>query len=169
MMPVTLQPFLQAIYDLPLADAIRENELAFPAIECVHVLAVCLVVGFVTVVDLRLLGLPAHKRSVIALHREMLPLVWIAFVCAAVSGALLFISNATGYAKNFDFQVKMALLVLAFFNMVVFHVVGQRRISEWHEHPATPKIAKLFGALSLLLWIGVVIFGREIGFTLAPF
>jgi hypothetical protein len=166
---MTLQPLFQAIYDWSLSDAIRQNAIAFPAIECVHVLAICLVVGFITVVDLRLLGVPAHKRSVVALHREMLPLVWCAFALAAISGGLLFISNATGYAKNFDFQMKMVLLVLACINMLFFHVVGQRRLAEWHEGPTTPAVAKFSGGLSLLLWIGVVIFGREIGFTLAPF
>ena len=49
---MTLQPLFQAIYDWSLSDAIRQNAIAFPAIECVHVLAICLVVGFITVVDL---------------------------------------------------------------------------------------------------------------------
>ena len=35
---------------------LRENDLLFPFIESVHVLAVCLVVGSIAVVDLRLLG-----------------------------------------------------------------------------------------------------------------
>ena len=38
------------------ADAIRENDLLFPVIESIHVLAICLVVGSILVVDLRLLG-----------------------------------------------------------------------------------------------------------------
>ena len=43
--------------DSALADNIRENDLLFPLIESVHVLSICLVVGSILVVDLRLLGL----------------------------------------------------------------------------------------------------------------
>jgi len=166
---MTLEPILTAIYDWPLSDAIRQTEYAFPLLECIHVLAICIVVGFISIVDLRLLGLPAHARSVKALLGQTLPVVWGAFVLAVISGGLLFASNATGYAKNFDFRIKILLIVLAFLNMLAFHLISQKRIAEWDVAGKTPPSAKLSGGLSLLLWIGVVGFGRHIGFTLAPF
>lgn len=166
---MSIQPFLQAIYDWPLSDAIRQSESAFPWLECIHVLAISLVVGLISIVDLRLLGVRAHTPSVRVLEKQALPIVWAAFLMAAVSGAALFASNATGYAKNPDFQVKMALLVLVFLNMVFFHVVGRRRLTEWDEAQHVPAIAKFAGLISLLTWIAIVFFGRRIGFTLSPF
>ena len=47
-----------------LADNIRENDLLFPLIESVHVVAICLVVGSILAVDLRLLGLASLNRPV---------------------------------------------------------------------------------------------------------
>ena len=44
-----------------LADSIRENDVLFPMIELVHVLAICLVVGSILAVDLRLLGVASIK------------------------------------------------------------------------------------------------------------
>lgn len=162
-------PVFTAIRDWPLSDAIRQSEYAFPAIECVHVLAISAVVGVISIVDLRLLGIRAHTPKIRTLLGQLIPVVWLAFVFAAISGGLLFASNATGYAKNFDFQVKMALMLLAFLNMLAFHIVGRERLAGWDEADRLPAAARLSGAISLLLWIAIVYFGRHIGFSLLPF
>ncbi len=166
---MTLQSILEYIYQLPVADSIRQSEYAFPAIECVHVLAICTVVGIIAIADLRLLGVRAHTPRLTTLLNQLTPIVWGAFGLAAISGALLFASNATGYAKNFDFQVKVILLALAFLNMLAFHPLGMRRIAKWDNAQHTPPAAKISGALSLILWVGVVGFGRHVGFSLLPF
>ena len=78
-----------------LADSIRENDVLFPLIELVHVLAICLVVGSILAVDLRLLGVASIGRPVSRVTSGISPLTWGAFVVAVGSGGLLFISNAT--------------------------------------------------------------------------
>ncbi len=80
--------------DSALADNIRENDLLFPLIESVHVLSICLVVGSILAVDLRLLGLASINRPVSRVSNGILPLTWSAFAIAVASGGLLFISNA---------------------------------------------------------------------------
>lgn len=48
-----LQDLIAFVEHGTLAELVRENDLLFPFIESVHVLAVCLVVGSIAVVDLR--------------------------------------------------------------------------------------------------------------------
>jgi hypothetical protein len=84
---------------------------------------------------------------------------------AVCSGALLFSSNATHYWGTVPFRAKMLLLALAGLNMVAFHATMQRSVDVWGRHPQTPRVAKISGALSLGLWIGVVTLGRWIGFV----
>ncbi len=164
-----MEPFFQWLYDQPFADAIRENGQLFPWIESVHVLCITLVVGSIGVVDLRLLGLASRNRAVSRLTAEVLPLTWVAFIFAAITGTLLFTSNAVKYSHNTYFQAKMALLVLAFLNMLVFHLVTSRGIERWDESPHVPGPVRLAGAVSLALWILVIVCGRWIGFTMQPF
>jgi hypothetical protein len=57
-----------------LADNIRENDVLFPLIESVHVLSICLVVGSIFAVDLRLLGFASIHRSVSSVTHGILPL-----------------------------------------------------------------------------------------------
>ena len=152
--------------DSGLADAIRENDLLFPMIELVHVLAICLVVGSIMAVDLRLLGFASVKRPVSAVTRGILPLTWGAFAVAVASGFLMFISNATKYLGNGFFVAKLCLIAAAGANMLVFHFISARQQSQWDNQARLPLTARLAGGLSMLLWIAVVACGRWIGFTM---
>jgi hypothetical protein len=149
-----------------LADNIRENDLLFPLIESVHVVAICLVVGSILAVDLRLLGLASVKRSVSRVTQGILPLTWGAFAVAVTSGGLLFISNATKYLGNGFFVAKMFLIAAAGLNMVIFHMIGARDLPRWENDARPPLPARLAGGASILLWIAVVACGRWIGFTM---
>src|SRR5262245_46625242 len=159
-----MDSFFQWVYELPIADHIRSNELAFPWLESVHVLAITLVLGSIAVADLRLLGLASVKRPVSQLLHEVLPITWLAFGVALATGLLMFTSNAVEYAHNRPFQLKMLMLVLAGLNMLVFQLVTFRGVGAWDEKRRTPPAARLAGAASLACWIAVVAFGRWIGF-----
>jgi hypothetical protein len=161
-----LDSLLQKLYDTGVATAVRESATLFPTIESIHVLTITLVVGSIAIVDLRLLGLASRRRAVTRLTGEVLPITWLAFIIAVITGALLFSSNAVKYSHNFFFLAKMALLVVAGANMVVFHFITSRDIQRWDESPAVPMGVRLAGGFSLLLWIAVVVCGRWIGFTI---
>jgi uncharacterized protein DUF6644 len=149
-----------------LATEIRENEILFPWVESVHVLAIALVVGLISIVDLRLMGLASLDRPAGTLARDVLPCAWVAFAFAALTGGLLFSAKATAYTGNFFFKGKLVLLALAGLNMLVFHAIVGRDTERWSARAKPPVAARIAGGLSLLLWIGVVAFGRWIGFTL---
>jgi hypothetical protein len=162
-----MHQILQFFQDTAIATSIREGDTLFPWIECVHVLAITFVVGSIAAVDLRLLGIASRDRRFSRLNAEIVPLTWAAFATALVSGGLLFSAKAVQYAANLSFDLKMLLLVLAGVNMAVFQLLTFRRVSTWDVGPSTPMSAKVAGALSLSIWIGVVICGRIIGFTMS--
>jgi hypothetical protein len=164
-----MQPLLHWLYETPLATAIREGGNLFPWIESVHVLAITLVVGSISIVDLRLLGLVWKGRAVSRLLSEVLPLTWVAFIVAAITGTLLFTSNALKYADNHFFQAKMALLIVAGLNMLAFHVITSRGMEAWDVSPRVPAGVRAAGGISLALWIAIIACGRWIGFTMNAF
>src|SRR5215208_934541 len=122
--PVWLEEFLRWLEATPVAVAIKENEVLFPWIESFHVLAIVLVAGTISIIDLRLLGVASLDRAATRLMRDVLPFTWGAFVIAVITGGLLFSSNAPKYAHNFFFQGKMVFLAAAALNMVIFHTFG---------------------------------------------
>jgi len=161
-----LDPSLQWLQATSIATAIRENEILFPWIESLHVLAIVLVVGTISIVDLRLIGVASLDRPVNRLMGDVLPYTWGAFVVAATTGSLLFSSDAMTYAHNSYFLAKMVLLGLAGINMTAFHLFIGRDIERWNAQTQPPLAAKAAGAVSLGLWISVVACGRWIGFTI---
>jgi hypothetical protein len=163
-----ISQFLLWLHETPFSTAIRENGFLFPWIESVHVLALTLVVGSIAIVDLRLLGVASVNRSVASLSGEVLPITWSAFLFAVLTGSSLFASHAVGYAQNLQFRLKILLLVLAGINMLVFQLIVRRGTEGWSESGVTPRRGKVAGLISLLLWVGIVAFGRWIGFATIP-
>src|SRR4051794_40878089 len=122
---------LRWLQGMAISRAIAEGDALFPWIECIHVLAITLVVGSIAIVDLRLVGFASRDHAVTRLIKDVLPCTWAAFAVAAVTGALLFVSKAMTYGHNFFFVGKMVLLVLAGANMLLFHSLVSRDIARW--------------------------------------
>jgi general stress protein CsbA len=98
--------------------------------------------------------------------RSVLPVTWVAFALAVVSGALLFASNAPKYAHNDFFFRKMVLILMAGINMAVFHLILNPNTNRDSSGRAVPVSDRVVGLVSMLLWIGVIACGRWIGFTM---
>jgi hypothetical protein len=163
---MNLEALWQSLETSAVGSFVAESAWAFPTIESIHVIALVIVVGSIAIMDLRLLGLASRDWAVTATSNDTLPFTWGAFVVAAMTGSLLFVSKAHNYVANPYFLTKMVLLVLAGLNMAVFHLTVWRTVHHWDTGAAVPTAGKVAGALSLLFWIGVVFFGRAIGFTL---
>ena len=160
-----LLPFCQWLETTPLGAFIAQSTWAFPTLESIHVVALVVVGGTIAIVDLRLLGIASLNRAVSAVSDDVLAITWTFFVLAAVTGGLMFSSKATHYLDNGPFRIKMLLLALAGANMLIFHFGTYATVARWDGEARTPSAARLAGALSLAFWIGVVVFGRWIGFT----
>jgi hypothetical protein len=164
---MTLDGTLTALENTPFASAVRGDwEWAFPNIETIHVLSLALVFGSILMIDLRLLGVTSRNSTVSKLSAEVLPFTWIAFVIAAISGTLLFISNARIYFHNLQFELKFLCMFLAAINMAVFHFGAYRSVLQWDNRLPPPLSARVAGGLSILLWVSVIFFGRWIGFVI---
>lgn len=163
---MSLDSTLEFLSGTPLARVISQGALSFPTLECIHVVAISIVVGTIAIVDLRLLGYRSHRRGVRQLIRDVLPYTWAAFGVAALAGALLFVSSAPRYAHNPQFQLKLVLIVAAAINMAFFHLTIYRRVAHWDDLLPPPTQARIAGATSLCLWIAVIFLGRWVGFTL---
>jgi hypothetical protein len=159
---------LNIIESWPISAAMRGEtpgtEWLFPIIETLHVMAFTIVFGSIVMVDLRLLGIASRNSTVSRLSNEVLPWTWTAWGAAAVCGTLMFIAKAETYTGNLQFRLKFVCMGLAALNMLVFHFGAYRQVARW-DSGETPMSAKVAGALSLSLWIGVVFFGRWVGFT----
>src|ERR1700692_3336629 len=143
-----------------LANRIRDSLWLFPMIESTHVIGLALVFGTIAIIDLRLLGIASTQRSFQRMASDILKWTWGAFALTALTGSLMFITNASVYYHNFYFRAKMLLLVLAGINMGVFELTLGRKVDSWDKSPSAPPLGRAVGVLSIALWIAVIFMGR---------
>jgi hypothetical protein len=160
-----INAFLKSIEVSGLATRIRDALWLFPLIESTHVIGLSLVFGTILIIDLRLLGIASTHRSFKHMASDILKWTWAAFALTALTGTLMFITNARVYYHNFFFRTKMLMLVLSGVNMLVFELTAGRTIHHWNNAPSAPRAGKAVAALSIAMWIGIIIMGRLIGFT----
>jgi hypothetical protein len=141
-------------------------EVWFPKVECVHVIALATVVGTIFLIDTRLIGLTSMQLSFRLISSRLLPWTWAGFILAAITGFLMFASNAVAYYENGAFRLKLMLMILAAVNMLYFELVTFRNVAAWDTSAKPPFAARLAGGLSVALWCGVIMTGRWIGFSL---
>ena len=157
---MNLLPFFQWLEGTAGSLYIRESIIAYPIIETTHVLALCLFLGLIALLDLRLVGVGLRGVPVSEVAGRLLPWALFGFSLMLLSGLLLFYSGPVKAANNIFFRIKMVLIILTGLNALLFHFTIYKRVASWDNAPSPPLRAKVAGVLSLVLWSGVVICGR---------
>lgn len=134
-------------------------------IESVHLLGMTALLGTIGALDLRLLGWALTRESVFHLARRLLPFAWAAFGVQVLTGFLLFSSEAVKLSTNPAFRWKLLLLFLAGLHALLFQRILARDAERWNRNGSPPLRVRVAGLVSLLLWTGVVVAGRFIGFV----
>ncbi|MDB5456534.1 MAG: hypothetical protein JWP92_2119 [Caulobacter sp.] len=146
------------IHNTPLGVATRDIIWLFPTFETLHFIGLCILLGAMLIVDLRLLGrfrsIPPAKVLVFS-H-----VAAIGLAINVVSGVGFFAADPFNYWSNPAFQIKALLLVFAFANIAWFELGARKRILALPAGQDTDVVTKVTGAISLTLWFTILIIGR---------
>ena len=144
--------------------SVRDSTWLFPIIETIHIIGIAMLVGSTSILDLRLMGLTYREQPVSKLAWRFLPWAWVGFVLQVITGGLLFASEATKMYDNLGFRIKMLLIAVAGLNALVFHSIAYQSVGKWENDRVAPLSARAAGLISILLWFGIVFFGRWIAY-----
>jgi uncharacterized protein DUF6644 len=142
-------------------SAVRNSRWLFPFVEIFHLLALGVLGGTVLLINLRALGLRFRRDPVSQLARELQPWMIGSLGVMLASGFLLFSSEAMRMYFNLAFRFKMAFLLVA----ILFTFTLYRKMTLSQETRVSQLRLKLMALLSLVLWSGVALGGRAIGYT----
>ena len=143
-----------------LGHTINDSRWLFPAIEAVHVVALAMLCGAILILNLRLFGVTLPAKPVRQLAQELAPWVLVSLLIILTTGLMLFSSEALKAYASVPFQVKMIFLFAA----IVFHYTIYNKVTHADEMQMSPLWNKLAATVSLVLWFGVGLGGRAIGF-----
>jgi hypothetical protein len=146
--------------------SIRNTLWQFQLIETIHIFGIVAVMGATSILDLRLMNLAFKDIPVSKLAgKYTLPWTWIGFAVMLVTGFLMITAEATKLITDIAFQIKMLLLLAAGLNALAFDRLAYRNVKTWDTAPTTPIAAKIAGALSIMIWLVVVVAGRWIAYV----
>lgn len=132
--------------------ALRSLFYVYPIVSALHILGIGVLLTGVLLMDLRLVGLfrALPAESFVTLLRRV---TLAGFALAVLTGLTLFSVRASDYVALPLFWVKMGLIVAAGLNLAALLWLDRAK--------------RVFGAVSLLLWFGVLLAGRFLGFVYA--
>src|SRR5277367_982824 len=139
-----------------ITNPLNSSELAFPILECIHIVGFALSIGTIAIVDFSLLGIGLRGGSPAQLTRSTWLLTLGGLVVMLFSGFLLFSSDPDMYYLNWAFLIKMVFFVSA----VAFHYTIHRKVVSSDSPPANGKVVAW---VSIILWCGVIFGGIFIG------
>lgn len=158
--------FCQWLTQTYVGQEMQGNAYLFPSVEALHIMGSVALVGSTSILSLRLSGLFLKEIPVSKIVRQFLPWAWFGFACQVITGTLLFMSEATQAYDNVIFEVKMALIVLAGINALIFQQTVYRRVKSW-DLSNPPFSAKFAGYASIVIWFAVIAAGRWLNSSVA--
>lgn len=140
---------------------VAESLWGYPLLETIHAIGMAMLIGALGLINLRVLGykpeLPVMGTA------DLLPLAWLGFTLNAISGTLLFTSDAVRFFDSYTFRVKMVLIVLGGINAAL---LGRRifRDAAGTQSVSVALSTKWIAATSLVFWFAAVCAGRLIAY-----
>ncbi len=139
-----------------IADLLNNTEWGFAIAECFHIVFFAVAIGTIMIVDLRLLGLAFQRTTSAKLLHDTWVYTLIGLTVTVLAGMALFLSAPRMYYLGGWFQFKAIVLLIAIlYNYTVHYKVASSSPS--------PGVGVVVGAVSVLLWVSVVVGGLFIG------
>jgi hypothetical protein len=155
-----MHSFLQAAHDAWLGGYARTHAWVFTTGLVLHFIGLCVLLGAMLVVDLRVLGL--GREVPVGAVMKLLPVAIAGFLVNLATGAVFFVFDPFGYWQNPGFRIKLVLLLLAGLNALAFTLGEHRRAVAAGPGYDAGVLSKASAALSLFLWFAIILFGRLI-------
>ncbi|EOV9619518.1 hypothetical protein ACN5LY_004159 [Cronobacter dublinensis] len=163
-MPDLLNTWLTLLQDSSLGETLRDAQYLYPALESLHILGISLLIGPTFIFDLRLLGIGRSIVTVTLAARYLLPVSHIGLTIAVMTGMALLSAQATVVASAGAAPWKAGLIIVAGFNVLIFHKGIYRTVVNWDLDTHSPLPAKFSALVSALVWMGVILAGRFLAY-----
>jgi hypothetical protein len=139
-------------------ETLATSRWLYGLVSVVHFSAVFFCVGTIVLLDLCILGVAYRNHTPSILAEQLRPGTWIGLAAVAVSGFLLFATEAGSFATAAPFRLKIVVVVLA----VVSALATESSLSKGDRAPAMPVTARVVALISILLWLGAMLVSVEV-------
>jgi hypothetical protein len=141
-----------------LLGPLRTHAWAYPTLEVLHIFGIAMLVGNLVALEWRVWSKSAAMQAIPVreLAKLSLGLAVAGFCLVALSGLVMFATQAVELLANRAFLIKMLLITLAACNAAWFH--GRDSLGKLDS------VAKLQTLASTLIWLAAIFCGRWIAY-----
>ncbi len=136
-----------------------------PISQAIHILGIAVVMSSIVMVNLRFLGMAVPGQNVSEMIQRLMPWAWWALPINAVTGLLFVVARPVRYFYNPVFGIKFSLMLPAVVLAFIVYWLNRRDAGFWERTLVRRNAARVIAAVSLLLWVGVVLAGRWIAYA----
>ena len=154
--------FLTWLQETEFAQFLASDPYAYPILLCFHAIGMAAVVGLVWVMSARVLGYP-RGLTLETFHRMSTFALW-GFAVNAVSGFLIFSTEATRVIDNTEFLIKMSAILIG--GLSVWYMM--RTVRGLAPDAAFPVSLKITAVVTSAAWFIAIVFGRLVAYTIKP-
>lgn len=157
-----MMEFLASIEQMSFSTWIREGGAiyGYPLVLFIHTIGIALVAGSIFIVDVRLLGV-APSLPIKPLTK-LYKIMWVGFILNTITGVILLMADATTKLTNYDFYIKMGLMVMG---LLVQRAIQNKLLTDPQvDAGGVPSGIKGLVWLSLFSWFGTVLAGRLLAY-----
>jgi hypothetical protein len=167
-MGVAMKAFMDGIVNV-LADSrltilLASSSWIVPLMQTIHILGISMVMSASFLMSLRTLGLFAPNQPIASIAARFLPWIWWAIPVLFLTGSLLILAEPKRELLNPTFRIKMALVLIAAIATAIFHQRLTRAARTQGRVCARNVGNKAIAAISLVVWIAVLVAGRMIAY-----
>jgi hypothetical protein len=145
------------VYDTS-SNFLNVHEWAYGATEVVHILSLAVGIGFIALVDLRLLGVGLARVSAERLWKATAVASLMGMVVAVTTGLLIFSTDPVRYFEHPAMRFKLVMVVVA---LAFNYTVHSRVIRAGYSRAISAGVA----AFSLVMWVVIVFSGIFYSFS----
>jgi len=135
-----------------------ESLWGWPFALTVHAFGTALVIGFIFIINLRLLGL--FETIPYTSLKRLFPVIWAGFALQFLSGFALWMTKPTRYVADAAFVLKFSLVIVGIILALYLYGTMKREADSWEAAGAVSSRGFKFVAPSLLVWCVVLVAGR---------
>jgi hypothetical protein len=148
---------LQALESSQYSVWMRNELWGWPLVLTLHAFGTALVVGFMLIINLRLMG--AFETIPYATLRRLFAAVWVGVALQVATGLALWMTKPTQYVADVAFMLKVALVLLGIVLTLAFQGMVRREADAWQAAGSASNAARLIAG-TLLVWCGALVAGR---------
>ena len=142
---------------------VGESLWGYPLLLSLHIVGLAAVVGIFTMLNFRLLGIV--KEVPFQPLVTLFGLAWVGLIINTISGLALFTSQATIFATNIPFLVKIASIAVGVLIAMPILKSVRSHGASWDAGDSAPDSAvKMWAVASLLCWTFATFGGRLIAY-----